>query len=211
MTIAGLVDKGAAIVDVGADHAYLTIHLVKSGAVCSAVATDVRAGPLSRADEHVRRYGVAEQVTLVRCDGLSAVDPNSVDTVIIAGMGGETIAEILRAAGWQKRPAHTYLLQPMTAAAELRTFLTQNGFTIVRECLCAEGRRFYNILKAVPGQSPPLTISETHAGVGLTDEALFPAYIDLMINAERRRLDCLEAAGRDAPRTLLDGLTEMKK
>ena len=94
--IAALVPDGARLADVGTDHALLPIRLLLDGKIQSAVATDIRPGPLSRAKENAYAAGV-QDLSCVLCDGLTDVSPDSVDTVVIAGMGGENIAAILRA------------------------------------------------------------------------------------------------------------------
>ena len=108
--IAALVPDGARLADVGTDHALLPIRLLLDGKIQSAVATDIRSGPLSRAKENAYAAGV-QDLSCVLCDGLTGISPDSVDTVVIAGMGGENIAAILRAAPWACRNA-LCILQP---------------------------------------------------------------------------------------------------
>ena len=93
--IAAWVRQGAHLADVGTDHAYLPVWLTLQGRVASAIASDLRRGPLDRAQETGRRYGVGDRITFRLGNGLAAVAPEECDTIVIAGMGGENIAQIL--------------------------------------------------------------------------------------------------------------------
>lgn len=123
--IAALVPDGARLADVGTDHALLPIRLLLDGKIQRAVATDIRPGPLSRARENAYAAGV-QDLSCVLCDGLTGISPDSVDTVVIAGMGGENIAAILRAAPWACRNA-LCILQPMSRPEELRAVRRRSG------------------------------------------------------------------------------------
>lgn len=109
--LAQWVPQGARLADVGTDHAYLPVWLDIQDRVSSAIASDLRPGPLARARETGRIHG-ARRVEYRLCDGLAAIQPEETDTIVIAGMGGENIAAILAAAPWTKDGAHTLLLQP---------------------------------------------------------------------------------------------------
>ena len=98
--IAAWVRQGAHLADVGTDHAYLPVWLTLQGRVASAIASDLRRGPLDRAQETGRRYGVGDRITFRLGNGLAAVAPEECDTIVIAGMGGENIAQILAGAPW---------------------------------------------------------------------------------------------------------------
>ena len=113
--VAGLVPRGARLADVGTDHAYLPASLLQQGVIDTAVAADLRPGPLDRARATAERYGLTEQISFRLCDGLSGILPEEADTVVIAGMGGETIAAILSAAPWVREEGKRLILQPMSA------------------------------------------------------------------------------------------------
>lgn len=162
-TIADQVPKGARLADVGTDHGYLTVWLLENGIVEHAIASDLRKGPLERARETARRHGLSGQIDFRLCDGLSGVSPDEVDTVVIAGMGGETITAILKAAPWTK-DGKLLLLQPMTGLPELRQWLQENHYQIDQEYQAREGKRLYSILQVVGGEMAPLTPAEQWAG-----------------------------------------------
>ncbi len=145
---ASAVYPGAAVADVGTDHAYLPIWLVKTGVCSKAVALDIREGPLARARENVRRYEVEDQVLLRLSDGLDALAPGEADQLVLAGMGGELIARILSRAPWVKAPGIHLVMQPMSAAPELRIWLRKQGFALRRERAVRDAGRIYTVMEA---------------------------------------------------------------
>ncbi len=145
---ASFVREGVRVADIGTDHAYLPVWLVKEGKVSYAIAADVKTGPLRRAERNVARYHVEDCVSLRLSDGLEAVFPLEADDIILAGMGGETIAEILSRAPWLKDREKHLILQPMTSAEELRRYLRQNGFAVQREEAACEGGHCYSVMLA---------------------------------------------------------------
>lgn len=161
--IAEQVPQGARLADIGTDHGYLPVWLLLAGQIDRAIAADLREGPLKRARETAARFGMGERVDFRLCDGLSGIRPEEVDAAAIAGMGGETIASILEAAPWTKEGT-LLLLQPMTGFAELRRWLQEHGYRILKECLACEGKRLYSIWLVMGGEMPPLTPAEQWAG-----------------------------------------------
>ncbi len=185
--VAQLVPQGSRLADVGTDHAYLPVRLLLDGRVDRAIAADLRSGPLSRARETARRYGVEDKISFRLCDGLSGIGREEADTVAIAGMGGETIAAILSAAPWT-REGTKLLLQPMTSFHDLRGWLQQNGYRILREHIAQEGKRLYSIIETVGGQMEPLSAGELWAG-RQSDDPLRGAYLEMMAGKVVRALE----------------------
>lgn len=130
---ASMVRPQAALADVGTDHAYLPVWLAKQGIITRAVASDIRPGPLERAKQNIERYDVGNMVTARLSDGLDAVSPAEADDIVIAGMGGLMMAEIIRRAEWLKNKEKHLILQPMTHVEDLRRSLSEQGFTVLRE------------------------------------------------------------------------------
>ena len=145
--IAGFVDAGSSVCDVGTDHGYLPAFLYLSGKSPRVTATDIREKPLENAKANLERLGV-RGVNLILCDGLSAVTRDMCDTVIIAGMGGEVISGIIDRAPFVKDSSVKLILQPMTAARELREYLAQNGFEVEQEQAVRENRKVYSVMVA---------------------------------------------------------------
>lgn len=142
-----LVPEGAAVCDVGTDHAYLPASLVRGGRVRSVIATDLREKPLQNARENLSRLGI-NGVELRLCDGLAAVGREETDTVIIAGMGGEVIAGIISRAPWLCDSTVTLILQAMTSCEALRDYLAENGFVIEQEPTLTENGKVYSVIVA---------------------------------------------------------------
>ena len=173
--LADWVPPGARLADVGTDHAYLPVWLRLHGRVVSAIACDLRKGPLERARETGEIYG-ARDVDFRLGDGLAVVSPEEVDTVVIAGMGGENIASILARASWTAGGRHTLLLQPQTRAETLRAFLAENGYMIRREALVEDRGTIYPVMEAGGGEMS-LTLGQLYGGAALLHDPLGERYM----------------------------------
>ena len=147
--LAALVPQGARLADIGTDHGKLPISLLLAGRIAGAIGSDIGEGPLAHAARNAREHGVSLSLRLA--PGLDAVRPDECDTISIAGMGGQTIADILAAAPWCAAGQHLLLLQPMTMVYELRRWLWANGYAIEKETLCREDRRRYVVLSVRGG------------------------------------------------------------
>ncbi len=144
---ADMVRTGAVVADVGTDHAYVPIALCLSGRAIRAIASDVNEGPLARARENIRAWGLEDRIETRLCDGLDGLAPYHPTDILILGMGGELIARILSDATFVKDGAIRLILQPMTHPEVVRAYLAQNGFTVVGERLIKE-EKIYQILCA---------------------------------------------------------------
>ena len=161
--VAALVEPGAAVIDVGTDHAMIPVWLVQAGICERVLATDIRPGPLKSAAGLVSRTGTGDRIRLLQTDGLAGVGPEDGDTVILAGMGGETMVSILAAAPWT-RAGVTVILAPQSKRAHLRRWLVGNGYRIGTERLAEDAGRIYPILTASGGPSPAYSEAELHLG-----------------------------------------------
>lgn len=182
---ASLVPEGARVADVGCDHGYLGIWLLAQGRASFVAASDLREKPLEKARENSRLFGTAEQMTFSVADGLAAVDPDAVDVIVCAGMGGDNIAGILEAAPWVRNPRYTLVLQPQTSGNDLRRYLGEQGFSIERETLVRDSGFLYFTLVARYGGGQPLTPGEQYLSPQLLacGSELLPAYFDRVLNA----------------------------
>jgi tRNA (adenine22-N1)-methyltransferase len=149
---AAMVSVGNILADVGTDHGYIPIELVQRGTVPSAIAMDLREGPLSRAREHIKERGLAERIELRLSDGVSAMSEGEADTILIAGMGGELVIHILSDGAAVCRSVRELILQPQSQIAEVRRFLRENGYRITEEDMVLEDGKFYPMMRVVPGQ-----------------------------------------------------------
>ncbi len=153
--VAAQIRRGSRIADIGTDHAYLPVYLVGEGICPSAIASDLREGPLAAAERTVSAAMLSDRIDLRLADGLAAITPDEADDVAIAGMGGETIIAILQAAPDWHTAHHRFVLQPMTRAEDLRAWLLHHGFTIERERLVIDGRHLYPVMTASYTAAPP--------------------------------------------------------
>jgi len=164
-----MVPPGARIADIGTDHALLPIALIRSGRVDHAVATEVRTGPFLVAKSAVEGCGLADRIAVRLGDGLAPLRAGEVDTAIIAGMGGNTIVEILGKSLLVSQ-LDRLILQPMTKAATVRRWLTDKGWELEQEELVREEGRIYEIISAVPGDIPA---QQANCQAAVMDEILF--------------------------------------
>ncbi len=146
--VADFVDRDCALVDVGTDHAYLPVYLMQQGYIRTAIGADVRPGPLSRAKETVKAAGLLEQIDLRLSDGLDEIHPQEADCIVMAGMGGILITQLIQRAEWLKNPQKKLVLQPMTDAPLVRAFLAEQGFDLIRERATADKKHVYTVMKA---------------------------------------------------------------
>ncbi len=146
--IAQMVRDGARCADIGTDHGYLISWLATRGKIAFGYACDIKKKPLEKAAFALSEYGVADRVKLILCDGLSGLRAGDVDDIVIAGMGGELIWEIISAQSWARDPNLRFLLQPMTRPERLRRSLYENGFEILRETAVVSGNFPYTVMQA---------------------------------------------------------------
>ncbi len=166
-TAAALCRRSVTVCDVGTDHALLACHLAMNGAK-EVIASDINDGPLEAARETVIRTGV-KNVRVLKSDGLQNID--FADDVIICGMGGELIADII--AGCRFLSADTrFILQPMTKAELLRRRLYADGFEITEERTAYDGKRAY-VIMLVRYTGERRDISEPEAYTGMVTDPKF--------------------------------------
>ena len=184
--VASMVRRGSRVADIGTDHAYLPVYLVQAGFCPGGIAADIRSGPLDAARRTVTEAGLTDAIALRLGDGLTPVEAGEADDIVVAGMGGETIVEILSAAAWVKDTRLRLVLQPMTRAEELRRWLLTNGFTIAEERLVQDGHRLYPVLAAAYTAAEPEADEYLFYAGFFTDEEGRP-YREMMAEHLTRR------------------------
>lgn len=147
--VASLVRKCDCVIDIGTDHAYLPVFLIQNEVCDSAFACDVKKGPLENAKETVGNFGLKNQIETVLSDGLDNVKPQKNCCVVLAGMGGILISELLGRADWLLDESVQIVAQPMSHAEYVRKFFYENGFEITEEKTAADGKHCYLALSAV--------------------------------------------------------------
>lgn len=147
-TVASLVRKGSTVADIGTDHAYLLAYLLQEGIIEKGIAADLRKGPLENAKKTLYECGMLDRVTLLLSDGLDEIEDGECEDIVIAGMGGILIKEILERTAWVFDRKIHIIAQPMTHAEVLRKFFTENGFKINKELAATDGKRYYCVISA---------------------------------------------------------------
>lgn len=131
--VASMVTAGYTLCDVGTDHGYVPIALVQGNIIPKAIAVDINKGPLERANEHIRANGLTEKITTRLSNGLEAIHDGEVDSIVIAGMGGELVIHILTAGETVCRSAKELILQPQSEVSKVREYVRNTGYKIVDE------------------------------------------------------------------------------
>ena len=144
---ASLVSEGARLADVGTDHGYIPIYLLQQGKIPSAIAMDINEGPLERAREHIRLYGLEKYIQLRLSDGVEALVPGEADSILIAGMGGGLVMHILEDGKEVCQSACELILQPQSEIGHVRRFLREHGYEVFCEEMVLEEDKFYPMMK----------------------------------------------------------------
>lgn len=148
LCVASMVRCKRKIVDIGTDHAYLPAFLVLNKKAEDVLACDIGIKPLENAKRTVEMYSLQDNIRLRVSDGLKEVLSEETDEIIICGMGGTLIAEILNAADWIKKQGMHLILQPMTHSEDVRHYLYENGFVISDEKHMIDNNRVYCCMSA---------------------------------------------------------------
>ena len=196
---ASFVRPGAKVADVGCDHGYLGIWLLREGIASFVDASDLRPLPLEKAKANSLQYGTADRMRFHVADGLRDIDPAAVDTVVCAGMGGDCIAHILEEAPWVRNPAVSLILQPQTSGNDLRRYLGENGFSIEQEQLVRDGGFLYFTILARYGGGRPLSPGEQYLSPQLLQcgSPLLPEYFDRVMTALERTVNGISRSNKE--------------
>ncbi|AKP42401.1 TPA: SAM-dependent methyltransferase [Clostridioides difficile] len=202
LKIASLASDGKKIADIGTDHGYIPVYLLKEGKVPFAVLADVNKGPLDNAHKEVIQNNLLDKVDLRLGSGIEILEIGEVEEVIIAGMGGILISELLEA---KKEVAHNVeklILQPMQAQEELRYYLLNNGYEILEEVLVREDFRIYEIIVAKYTGKNTIIEDEIYYEVGIklleNKDSLFNDFIEKKIKTYSSIVNKLEGKNGEA-------------
>ena len=141
--IVSLVPECGSVADIGCDHGYVSIALVQRGISKRAVACDIKEGPLEHAKKNIAKAGLEDSIDVRLAPGLEAVSSSDAESIVIAGMGMRTIAEILQNDPDMAKNAKYLVLQPQSEVPEMREFLVTNGYNILKNKLMIEKDKFY--------------------------------------------------------------------
>ncbi len=213
-----MISDGRGMIDVGTDHGYLPVWLAQRGYTGRIFASDINSAPLAAARKTAREAALEKRISFSLCDGLDLCPPEAIDTIVIAGMGGDLICSILDRAEWCLDAAYTLILQPMTKAEVLRYWLVNNGFRLKEESLVRDGGILYQVIKARYSENMSLTDAELFSGAfeNIRSDQLCAEWLDGLIRRfekeERGLLSAVKAEEGRLPicRDILCGLKEMR-
>lgn len=183
------------VADIGSDHAYLPIYLIKNEQVKRAIATDVNKGPVEISRERLRSNKADEKVEVRHGDGLRVLQPGEAEVIVIAGMGGILIRDILDRDIKVAQSARLLILQPMRDSDKVRRWLSAHGFDIADEELVKEQDRIYEVIWAKPGGEAKETADLMLVGEKILEKK-HPLAVEY-INKKKEELEKVLAALED--------------
>lgn len=202
--VAAMVTSGRKIADVGTDHAYIPIELVKRGVVPWAVAMDVNRGPLQKAEENIRQYGLEQKIETRLSDGLAALAPGEAQSIIIAGMGGPLTIRILREGEEKLAGCRELILQPQSEIRLVRAYLEEQGWMADREEMILEEGKYYPMMHVAlpqnqeeircPGQEKLSPVQLRYGPILLSEH--HPVLHEFLLREQNVNRRILESLGR---------------
>lgn len=195
--VAEAVRPGSVVADVGTDHGYLVCALVRTGHCPRGYASDIHSQPLASAQAHIREQGLEGKIQTCLSDGLQDLPGSGIDDIVIAGMGGELIGELLLAVDWTRSLEKRYILQPMTRAEVLRRTLYQEGFALCQETAVISGRFAYTVMTAqYTGDCRAIDDDFAYTGLLLSQSnGAAQRYLDGVRSRLQKQADGLAAGG----------------
>ena len=175
---AGFVAPGDRVADIGCDHGYLSIYLLTNGKARSVIASDINEGPLQSALRNAEKFGVRDRIAFYLSDGVRNI-PRDFDTLVCAGMGGDTMVHILESAPWLRNSQYRLVLQCQSKTPMLRQYLSEHGWRITEECVLRDGKFLYTVMEVYwEPEYPRLTVGEWYFPPALLENpsAEVPAY-----------------------------------
>lgn len=210
--VASLVRQGSVVADIGTDHAYLLCYLIENGVCPNGIAADINKGPLNNAAQTVIDCGVKDRVQLILSDGLKSIPEKSADDIVMAGMGGILISEIIDCAPWVRSENINIIAQPMTHAEILREYLCNNGFKINKEITSTDGKRLYVAMSiSYTGEKYEYENSYYYLGELLNNsDEITKKYIEKMVFTLDKKLQAQKKAGIEGASELENLINNIK-
>ncbi|TVT92122.1 MULTISPECIES: tRNA (adenine(22)-N(1))-methyltransferase TrmK [unclassified Pseudomonas] len=200
--VAANVPAGARLADIGSDHGYLPVALMRRGVIAAAVAGEVAATPFHAAERTVRDNALQQHISVRLADGLAAIEPaDAITAITLCGMGGETIRDILDSGRAHLNGQERLILQPNGGEQPLRQWLMDNGYQIVREELLQENRFYYEIIVAERAEPLIYTAQQLYFGP-LQMQARSPEFLgkwQRMLRQKHKTLASFEQARQTVP------------
>lgn len=208
----GYIKQGDRVADIGCDHGYLGIHLLKNSIARSVIAADVNEAPLQSAMRNAVKFGVRSKMCFHLSDGVRNI-PRDFSVMVCAGMGADTIISILQAAPWLKSEQYRLILQCQSKRPELRQWLYESGYRISRETLAKDGKFIYTIMEVVYGEAESISPAETYISPQLLEDhhPLLPDYFQRVKSGVELTISGLERSGDARLSTYRTILTDLQK
>lgn len=168
--VANTVTPGNKVTDIGTDHGYVPIYLIKNKLADYVIAMDVNIGPLKRAEENIKEYGYGDYIETRLSNGFEKIKPKEADVAVIAGMGGELIKKILIQGKDVVDELKELVLSPHSEVDVVRKYLHESGFRIVNEEMLIDEGKFYSIIKAEKGIDKEYSETEYKYGAVLIEK-----------------------------------------
>lgn len=202
--ISTLIPDGLGFADIGTDHGYLPVYMAQKDYSGNIFASDVKPQPLANAIASAQEADVAERISFSVCDGLDEGIKDEIDTIVIAGMGGDTICGILDRAEIFMDKKYLLVLQPMTKAEVLRYWLAYNEYYFIEEKLVRDAGELYQVFTARFGGNGNTRLKDAELFTGqytlAAENELFPEQLSALIRRFERAIDGMDSARRNISR-----------
>lgn len=212
--VAAHVPAGARLADIGSDHAYLPVALMRRGVITAAVAGEVAATPFHAANRTVGDNGLEKCISVRLADGLAAIEAgDDITAISLCGMGGETIRDILDSGKVRLNGRERLILQPNGGEQPLRQWLMDNGYQILHEELLRENRFYYEIIVAERTEAMTYTAEQLYFGP-LQMQARSPEFLakwQRIVREKRKTLASLEQARQVVPEQKVQEIAQQVK
>lgn len=182
------------VADIGCDHGFTSIYLVKKHLAARAIAMDINPGPLERAREHVLQYQMQDKISLRLSDGAKELSSGEVDTLLISGMGGALICRILRESETVVRSVSELVLSPQSEVHLVRRCIHELGFLIAAEEMVRDAGKYYVLIRAVPGEETYPEETDYIYGRKLIEggDEVFAAFLEKEEHRVSKALSCMQ-------------------
>ena len=206
------INRGERIADIGCDHGYLGIHLLQENIATSVIAADINEGPLQSAKNNAAKFSVDQRISFHLSNGVQSI-PRDFDTMVCAGMGGDTMISILEAAPWLKNNKYRLILQCQSRRPELRKYLYEHGFCISRETLAKDGHFIYPVMEVIYAPSHCLSPAQYHITPALLEDncKLLPNFFQMVITGISNSVEGMSRSGGEKYEYYKAILQELKK
>lgn len=212
-TVASFVRSSRTVADIGTDHGYIPIYLYKNGRIDRAIACDINREPVKRAESNIVSSGTKAVIETRQGDGLSPVKAGEADGIVIAGMGGMLIIDILEKGKDKTEAAKELILQPQTDIDRVRKYLHSAGFKIDDEQMLYEDGIYYTVIRAVHGMEKYEKEEEYLFGKINIDKkcAVLKSWLEKTMEKNEAVMNKLEEAGTENSGKRLEALTEYQR